>query len=119
MAAASYRQPRQARIHPGSVADGGIPIAKLIGPLLKSVKMDEQCRMGVLEEKWATVVGVALAKHTRPGTLSNRTLTVFVDSAPWLSEIFRMQRDLLAKLQATFGRDIVQSIRLQLDPGKA
>ncbi len=117
MAAASYKHPRQARIQPGSVADGGIPIAKLIGPLLKSVKLDEQCRLGILEEKWAEAVGKSLAAHTRPGTLVNKALTVYVDSSPWLSEIYRMQRELLGKVQNTFGSKTVQSVRLQLDPG--
>ena len=112
------KYPRQARVQPGSVADGGIPLAKLLGPLLKSVKLDEQCRLGILSDKWATAVGPALAKHTRPGTLANRTLTIYVDSSPWLSEIFRMQRDLLAKLQAAFGRELIGSLRLQLDPGR-
>lgn len=117
MAASSYKYPRQARVQPGSVADGGIPIGKLISPLLKTVKLDEQCRLGILEEKWAETVGKVLASHTRPGTLVNKVLAVYVDSSPWLSEIHRMQRELLAKIQKTFGATTIHSIRLQLDPG--
>lgn len=118
MAASSYRYPRQARIQPGSVADGGIPIGKLISPLLKTVKLDEQCRLGILEEKWPEVVGKVLAAHTRPGTLVNKVLAVYVDSSPWLSEIHRLQRELLVKVQKTFGDTTVKALRLQLDPGK-
>jgi predicted nucleic acid-binding Zn ribbon protein len=112
------KYPRQARVQPGSVADGGLPLSKLIAPLLKSVKLDEQCRMGILEEKWEMAVGKGMASHTRPGVLAGKALTIYVDSSPWLSELFRMQKDILVKLQRTFGRDVIQSIRLQLDPGK-
>jgi len=101
------------------MADGGIPIGKLIAPLLKSVKLDDQCRMGVLEEKWEDAIGKTIAAHTRPGILANKILIIFVDSSPWLSELHRMQRDILAKLQTTFGRDVILSIRLQLNPGVA
>ncbi len=101
------------------MADGGIPIRKLIGTMLKSVKLDEQCKLGILEEKWEAAIGKAIATHTRPGSLVNKNLTIFVDSSPWLSELFRVQKDMLSKLQVTFGRDKILSIRLQLDPGKS
>lgn len=118
MSSAHFKYSRQAKQQPGSVADGGIPIGKLIGPLLKSVKMDDQCKMGILEEQWEKAVGKAIAAHTRPGHLASRNLTVFVDSSPWLSELYRIQKEMLSKLQATFGRDKILTLRLQLDPGK-
>ncbi len=113
-----YKYSRQAKQQPGATADGGIPIGKLIGPLLRSVKLDEQTKMGILEEKWETAVGKAIAAHTRPGILTNKALTIFVDSSPWLSELHRIQKDMLVKLQSTFGRDKILTLRLQLDPGK-
>ncbi|MEI6564452.1 MAG: DUF721 domain-containing protein [bacterium] len=118
--AAVYKYPRQAKREPSITADGGIPISRLIGPLLRSVKLDEQCRMGILEEKWETAVGKGIAAHTRPGRLINKELTIFVDSSPWLSELQRCaKKELLAKLQSVFGRDVIQSVRLNMDPGKA
>lgn len=113
------KYPRQGRKDRADLADGGIPIAKLIGPLLKSVKLEEQGRLGVLESQWASSVGKAVALHTRPGRLMNKELTVFVDSSPWLHELKRYaHRELLANLQKTFGADTVRSIRLQIDPGR-
>jgi len=96
-----------------------MPIAKLIAPLLKAVKLDEQCRMGVLEEKWEVAVGKSMAAHTRPGILANKLLVIFVDSSPWLAELYRIQKEILLKLQKTFGRDVILAVRLQLDPGKS
>ena len=51
MSAAYYKSPRQSRQQPGPTADGGIPIGKLIGTMLKAVKLDDQCKMGILEEQ--------------------------------------------------------------------
>lgn len=116
--AAVFKYPRQARRQPAAVADGGIPIAKLVGPLLQSVKLDEQCRMGLIESQWAMMVGKGIATHTRPGRLINKELTIFVDSSPWLSELKRYaQKELLQKIQKTMGRDVL-TLRLQIDPGR-
>ena len=98
--------------------DGGLSIGTLIGPFLKSVKIEEQARLGGLVERWGEVVGKGVAAHTRPGRLSNLELTIFVDSSVWLSELQRYaQRELLTNLQKAFGRDVIQKVRLQLDPG--
>ncbi len=101
------------------MADGGLAISSMIGTLVSSLKLDEQGRMGILIEKWATAVGSGIAAHTRPGRLYNKELTIFVDSSPWLSELQRCsKKDLLAKLQSVFGRDVILTIRLSMDPGQ-
>jgi predicted nucleic acid-binding Zn ribbon protein len=113
------RYPRQAELRSAApTLDGGIPIAKLIAPLLQSIKLDAQVRMSGLGERWVEAVGQGIAAHTRPGRLLNQELTIYVDSSPWLSELKRYaQRELLANLQKTFGKDTIASLRLQLDPG--
>ena len=113
-----YKYARHSKYQAAAVADGGIPIGKLIGPLLKTIKLDEQCRLSVLEEKWEKTLGKVIATHTRPGLLSSKILTIFIDSSPWLSELRRMQKDILVKLQREFGADLITSLRLQLDPGQ-
>lgn len=116
---AVFKYPRYARKNASAMADGGMAISAMIAPLVNSMKLDEQGRMGILIEKWATAVGSGIAAHTRPGRLINKELTIFVDSSPWLSELQRCARkELLAKLQAVFGRDVIQSVRLSMDPGQ-
>jgi len=101
------------------MADGGLAISSMVGSLVSSLKLDEQGRMGILIDRWASAVGPGIAAHTRPGRLINKELTIFVDSSPWLSELQRCaKKELLAKLQGVFGRDVIQTIRLSMDPGK-
>ncbi len=116
---AVFKYPRYAKKNALAIADGGIAISSMVGSLVSALKLDEQGRMGILIEKWPMAVGQGIAAHTRPGRLINKELTIFVDSSPWLSELQRCaKKELLAKLQSVFGRDVVQTIRLSMDPGK-
>ena len=113
-----FKYPRYAKKNAVAMADGGIAISSMVGSLVSTLKLDEQGRMGVLIEKWSTAVGKGIAAHTRPGRLINKELTIFVDSSPWLSELQRgAKKELLAKLQSVFGRDVILTIRLSMDPG--
>jgi predicted nucleic acid-binding Zn ribbon protein len=93
------------------------PIGQTIAALMKKLGLEEQHWVGVLGEEWTSLVGDAVAKHTRPGAYKQGCLTVFVDNSVWFSELSRYgHRDMLANLQRRFGRDKVRRIRLQMDP---
>ncbi len=112
------RKLREADITPDKLLDGGIPLAKLIAPILKKLRLEETRSINHLHERWEVTMGKAVAAHTRPGVLNNGDLTVYVDSSPWLSELKRYaSREMLANLQKAFGKDTIRSVRLQLDPG--
>jgi hypothetical protein len=116
---AVFKYPRYAKKNSSAMADGGIAISAMVGSLVSTLKLDEQGRMGILIEKWSMAVGKGIAAHTRPGRLINKELTIFVDSSPWLSELQRgAKKELLAKLQSVFGRDVILTVRLSMDPGK-
>lgn len=92
----------------------------LSGPvahLMKRLGLGDQMWLEELAKAWPTLVGADVARHTRPGRMSGRNLTVFVDSSTWLSELCRHGQDrILANVQNTFGEERVSSISLQLDP---
>lgn len=114
------RPPTNRRTHPGNdrQPDGGIPLAKLIAPFMKALRLEESRSVNHLQERWETTLGKAVAAHTRPGALQNGELVVYVDSSPWLSELKRYaSREMLGNLQKAFGRESIRSVRLQLDPG--
>lgn len=113
-----HRKIRQADITPGKLLDGGIPLSKLIAPILKSLRLEETRSINHLHDRWEATMGKPVAAHTRPGILNNGELVVYVDSSPWLSELKRYAaREMLANLQKAFGKDAIRSVRLQLDPG--
>lgn len=105
--------------HYAAVEGGGIPVAKLVEPLLRALRLDDQFRMGRLETEWPSIMGPAVAVHTRPGRLNGNELVVFVDSSVWLSELYRSRAQMLVNLQKAFGKTRIRSLRLQIDPGMA
>ena len=100
-------------------SDGGIRLGDAVEEFLKSLGLDQQAALGQIEDQWAEAVGPLLAKHTRPGRLTNGDLVVLVDNSAWLSEIRPYAgTDLLGKLQGRFGKDRIRRLRLQIDPGR-
>lgn len=92
-------------------------ISQVIPGLMKKLGMEDQHWLTVLEEEWASLVGEAVAKHTRPGRFERRNLVIFVDSSVWLNELVRYGRDkILLNLQKRFGGDRIRSVNLQMDP---
>jgi len=92
-------------------------IADIIPALMKSLGLAEQHWLGMLEEEWGKIAGEAVAKHTRPGRVEKKKLTVFVDNSVWLNELSRYGRQqLLQNLQKRFGSGKIVSVSFVLDP---
>lgn len=93
------------------------PIDEAMQRVMKRIGIADQHWLEALSAEWGTLVGEAVARHTRPGRFQKKNLTVFVDSSVWLNELSRYGRkEMLAKLQERFGEGKVRSISLKLDP---
>jgi len=96
---------------------GPARIDAVIPNLMRKLGLHEQHWLSVLDQEWSTIVGDAVAKHTRPGRFVRHRLIVFVDSSVWLNELARYGRSqVLAKLQERFGKERIRDLSLQLDP---
>ena len=102
-------------IAPSDTKEDGV--RDVIAGVLSRLGMDDHLWMRELEPAWPSLVGPAVAAHTRPGRYQNGLLTVFVANSAWLSELMRFgQKEMLARIQARFGAKNIRSIRLQADP---
>ena len=73
-----------------------------------------------IAEDWLDVAGADVAKHTRPGPLTDGMLTIFVDSAVWLGELSRFGRKpLLKNLKERYGDAGIERLFFQIDPEAA
>jgi predicted nucleic acid-binding Zn ribbon protein len=89
-----------------------------VSAVMKRLGLEERLWMTTIETEWPELVGEAVAKHTRPGTLESGRLVVFVDSSVWLSEIRRYgMSQMLSNLRNRYGARRVRSVVLRLDPG--
>jgi len=68
-----------------------------------------------VRRNWSALVGPGVSRHAQPGALKLGVLEVTVDNSPWLHELTLRASELLASLQARYGRAIT-SLRFSLGP---
>ena len=90
------------------------PDAVLPG-LMKDIRMDDRRAEAELVKVWNSLIDPILTAHAQPHNLHKGTLFVNVDSSAWLSEIVRYRRkEILDRLQHSFGRNMIQKISFRI-----
>ena len=80
--------------------------------LLKELGLERRLAEAGIVKVWNNLIDPTITAHAQPtGLLRNSTLVVTVDSSAWLNEIVRYRRrEILERLQHSFGRDLVARI---------
>ncbi|MDI6895365.1 MAG: DUF721 domain-containing protein [Bacillota bacterium] len=65
---------------------------------------------------WAEVVGAPAARNTRPVLARRGLLLVSVSSSTWAQELSLMRIQLMARLNARLGDEVIREIRFAVDP---
>lgn len=68
--------------------------------------------IGGIEAKWDSLVGEAIAKNSTPEAFSEGILTIRTRTTAWANQLNWLSRDLLTKIQAELGPDIVQELKI-------
>jgi predicted nucleic acid-binding Zn ribbon protein len=61
---------------------------------------------------WAQLVGADLAAHCRPAKLADGELTIEAESTAWATQLRGLAGQLLARIGAELGRDVVRRIHV-------
>ena len=67
---------------------------------------------GRLFDRWAQIVGADVAEHAQPVELKNAELTVQADSTAWATQLRLLQKQLLVKIGAGVGPDVVKRLKV-------
>jgi predicted nucleic acid-binding Zn ribbon protein len=67
---------------------------------------------GRLFDRWAVIVGADVAEHARPIELKDKELTVQADSTAWATQLRLLQKQLLVKIAAGVGHDVVKRLKV-------
>ena len=90
-------------------------IADLIPSVLSEFRIDRRRTEVEVTRVWNNLLDPTIVAHAQPTGLRNGTLFVTVDSSVWLSEIVRYRRkEILDRLQHSFGRDYIARISFRL-----
>ena len=94
-----------------------LPLAALLPEALKGMKLDAHAQVARIAAAWPEIVGPQLAGNTRPAQLENKILLVYVSHPAWIMELRgAMTAEILARLQARFGKNVLQNLRFAIDP---
>ncbi|SHE63803.1 Predicted nucleic acid-binding protein, contains Zn-ribbon domain (includes truncated derivatives) [Streptoalloteichus hindustanus] len=89
------------------------PLGRLASRLAADRGWTDRLAGGQVFGRWATLVGADVAEHARPVTLRDGELTVQASSTAWATQLRLLQRQLLAKIAAGVGPDVVKRLRVQ------
>jgi predicted nucleic acid-binding Zn ribbon protein len=91
------------------------PVGQFVPDLLKSIRLEQRQGEAEIVRVWNQLLDPAVVAHAQPTGLHKGTLFVRVDSSPWLDEIVRYRRkEILTRLQHSFGRELVQRISFRV-----
>jgi predicted nucleic acid-binding Zn ribbon protein len=86
-------------------------IQHVMPKVLTHLRMDRRRAEAEIVRVWNNLIDPTIAAHAQPTGLHKGTLFVTVDSSAWLDEIVRYRRkEILNRLQHSFGRDLVARI---------
>lgn len=101
----------------GSVARRGAEhVGVTLERALKRLGLFRGVRERMALEVWREVVGAPAARNTRPVLVRRGELLVSVSSSTWAQELSLMRNQLLARLNARLGGEVIHSIRFAVDP---
>lgn len=94
-----------------------MPRAAAVGDLLAAIFHGKPAGKRLKEGKiwliWNDCVGEQIASHARPAAFRDGTLTLCVDSAPWMQQLNFLKKQLMEKLNARLGEELVREIFLK------
>ena len=65
---------------------------------------------------WPEAVGIKIARHTRPAKLVRTRLVVEVEDNTWQRQLFSLTPHILANLDKTLGRGLVEDLEFRIVP---
>ncbi|GAA1878713.1 DUF721 family protein [Williamsia serinedens] len=98
----------------GARPDGRDPqsLGSVAGAMAKTRGWQSKLGEGQVFAAWDRIVGEDIAAHAQPTDLRDRVLSVSAESTAWATQLRLVQRDILAKIAASVGRDVVVSLRI-------
>lgn len=90
-------------------------IGDMLPAVLKDLRLDARQSEAEVVKVWNSLIDPAVTAHAQPANLHKGTLFVNVDNSAWLAEIVRYRRkEILERLQNSFGKSVVQKISFRI-----
>ena len=90
-----------------------VHIGAAMAELTSALGIDGTLRRYAVLTGWPEVVGEQIARVTEPQRIENGVLFVGVKTAPWRAELSLQRLEIMKKLNAAVGKDVVRDIRFR------
>jgi predicted nucleic acid-binding Zn ribbon protein len=96
--------------------DGFVHIGEILQEALRGCRPQADGELVRIWRLWDEAVGDAVAENTRPAAFKGKLLIVHVSSSPWAHQLQFMKQDILRKVNAALGKDLVADIKFKIGP---
>jgi len=90
-------------------------IGSIIGSVVDKMELSKKLKISNIFNHWEDIVGLEIAKKSKPKKLVNKTLYVSVTTSTWANELSLMSEKLKEKINSFTGEDVVKTIRFKAD----
>jgi len=87
----------------------------ILKDVLDGLEQPQSENILILRDAWPKLVGTQIAKHSEPGFVKEFVLYVFVDHPGWMTELERIKRMLLQKLQSRYRELRIRKLNFLLE----
>jgi len=92
-----------------------LAVGAVMPTVLRKLRMEQRQGEAEIVRVWNSLIDPTITAHARPTSIARGTLFVTVDNSVWLDEIVRYRRkEILARLQHSFGRELIQRISFRV-----
>jgi len=93
-----------------------VSLSDVILSLIEKLNLQKEMDIYHLCEHWEGVVGPQIALHTAPERLRFDTLSLSVDSAPWMNQLTFFKKEIIEKTNHFLQKRLIKEIYFRLAP---
>ena len=94
-------------------------ISGLLSSYLRGTPVEKMLEEGRIWVVWEQAVGSRIASHAQPAAFRDGTLTLTVDSAPWMQQLTYLKQELITKVNGELREEMVRDIYMKAGRVKA
>jgi len=91
-------------------------IGGILNDVLKTLRPEADSGLVQVWQLWDDVVGRAIAENARPAAFKGKLLLVHVSSSPWVHQLQFLKREIIQKLNAALGQNLIEDIKFKIGP---
>ncbi|MBJ6727039.1 DUF721 domain-containing protein [Geomesophilobacter sediminis] len=88
-------------------------VSSILSGVFTGTPAAERLREGQIWVVWEDAVGPGIAAHAHPVSFRDGTLTLAVESAPWMQQLTYLKREIIAKVNEALREPMVRDLYLK------